>query len=335
MANTNPARHWCFTLNNPTQYPDDILDELGEVEYAIFQLEQGANATPHYQGYVILPERQRLTQMRRLFDGKAHWEIAKGTPAQNREYCSKKEGRIGEISEIGQIPGNAGQGARTDMEELHLALKNGLSQADYANRFFKWFMRYPNLKQNYDVSQFKARTSADPIHCSLFIGPPGTGKSRLAHGHGLLMGGGLIFRKPPGKWWDGYNGAPAVVLDDFRGSSLSFTDFKLLIDRYPLRVELKGTSCDMAATKFLITSNQEPTEWWGPDVIGRDAAAITRRITDVYYMPTLGEYIYYPNYAAYEADILLPKPETAPYPVTSAVLYDTHGALQTPLPVPQ
>ena len=154
-AQAPPARHWCFTLNNPDLYPDELLEQIEKAQYVVFQLEEGENGTPHYQGYCIFAQKQRLTALRGLFGGRAHWEQARGTPEQNRAYCTK-EGRIGEITEWGEIPGNAGQGARTDLDELHSALKAGLTQADYANGYFSLFVRYPNLVQNYRISQFGA-----------------------------------------------------------------------------------------------------------------------------------------------------------------------------------
>jgi len=66
MANGRPInpRRWTFVLNNPgggertgpdarDESPEGLPATLGEgkgFRFLIFQLEQGANGTPHYQG---------------------------------------------------------------------------------------------------------------------------------------------------------------------------------------------------------------------------------------------------------------------------------------------
>lgn len=328
----NPARHWCFTLNNPTLYPDELCSSFHDanVDYAVFQLEEGESGTPHYQGYLILSGKQRLGTLRLLIPG-AHFEVAKGTPKQNRDYCTK-EPRIGNFCEYGIFPETGvGQGARSDMDSLHAALQAGLDTSAYSNGYFSFFLRYPNLVENYSLAQLRGRTGLEATRCTLYYGPPGTGKSRLASSHGLFFQRGL-FRKPPGRWWDGYRGEGTVLLDDFRGSSCSFTDFKLCVDRYPLRVEVKGSSCPLGATRFLITSNYLPTDWWAQEVVGSHVEAITRRIDDVYWMPLPGIYRYFPTFQEFSQTVATAMPEHVPGPVLSEVSYDHDGTLLSPLP---
>ena len=104
-AQSPEAKHWCFTYNNPTMYPDEMIEELEDlgVTYAVFQLEEGKNGTPHYQGYVAF---KKATHRHRTPTscGAGHWEISPGSPTQNRDYCTKDDGRIGDFSEIGTLP---------------------------------------------------------------------------------------------------------------------------------------------------------------------------------------------------------------------------------------
>ena len=135
-------------------------------------------------------KKKRLTAIEHLLRGAGTGEISLGSPTQNRDYCTKDDGRIGDFSEIGTLP--AGQGSRTDLVGLHSALKDGLTQADYANEYFSKFIQYPNLVQNYVVSTIEARDPSKPFSSWLLIGPAGTGKSRLARELGRRIGNGLL-----------------------------------------------------------------------------------------------------------------------------------------------
>ena len=157
-------------------YADELaatLDDMG-VEYAVFQLEEGELGTLTTRGYFILRRRHdspnlRIIYLLRIF----RWPTA--PPAQNREYCTKAEGKLGEFSEIGVFPGT-GQGRRTDLEKVHEALRTGLTQQQFADEYFELFVKYPNLVANYNAAQIGERNGLEEASCTLIIGPPGTGK---------------------------------------------------------------------------------------------------------------------------------------------------------------
>ena len=110
-----PARKWCFTLNN---YTDDHVMLLSTLfpdtcKYLIFGREVGANGTPHLQGFAWFTS-QRSLAAARLAIGPAHMTKAKGTPAQNRVYCSKD----GDFEEFGELAQVTSQGKRSDFVDL-------------------------------------------------------------------------------------------------------------------------------------------------------------------------------------------------------------------------
>ena len=60
MQGTN----WIFTINNPADV--DLPRAWPGVRYCCWQLEEGAEGTPHLQGYVVLEKKKRLGGMKRL-----------------------------------------------------------------------------------------------------------------------------------------------------------------------------------------------------------------------------------------------------------------------------
>lgn len=297
------AKNWCFTLNNPQNDITDQLQATPDLIYAVWQLEEGAMGTPHYQGYLMFSAKKRFATVQAWLPG-AHLESARGTPKENRRYCTKQETRIGEPYELGTFP-ETGQGRRVDLEELHSALKDGLGQADYIERFFPLWVRYPNLITTFQCHSIRPRDPDQEVKVYLFIGPPRQGKSRYAN-HLARQRPGGCFRLWNGQWFDGYGGQRTVLIDDFTGSTCSFRSFKLMCDRFPFRVEIKGTSCEMAADTFYITTNEDPRDWWSKEVIKGNEKAITDRISEVFFFPRINQFVHFDSFDAYERSVLTP-----------------------------
>jgi hypothetical protein len=107
-----------------------------------------------------------------------------------------------------------------------------------------------------------------------YWGATGSGKSRLAS----ELAGVDAYWKPQGKWWDGYTGQSNVILDDFRADWFSYGYMLRLLDRYPLKVEVKGSYVEFVATHIYITSHMNPTECFAT---WEDVAQLLRRLHTV------------------------------------------------------
>ena len=87
------CKRWCFTINNPTD--DDMFWEDAEHQeqfsFLAVQYEVGEQGTPHYQGFVILKRKNRLTWLKKNFNGRAHWEKTRGSDLEAAQYCMKDE----------------------------------------------------------------------------------------------------------------------------------------------------------------------------------------------------------------------------------------------------
>lgn len=104
------SRAFAFTLFRAEASLEDCRDELmRECKYVVFQKERcPTTGREHYQGYLFLEGHNGLsrnTLLRRLpCLTSAHLESAKGSPRDNREYCTKEESRIEGPWEFGDLP---------------------------------------------------------------------------------------------------------------------------------------------------------------------------------------------------------------------------------------
>lgn len=108
----------------------------------------------------------------------------------------------------------------------------------------------------------------------VFWGKTGTGKSKRAWDE---AGVNAYPKDPMSKFWDGYSGQEHVVIDEFRGG-ISISHILRWLDRYPVLVEVKGSSVVLKAKTIWITSNLQPCKWY-PDLDGETLLALLRRLT--------------------------------------------------------
>jgi len=115
-------RSWCFTINNYLHEDLQAIDTMCEerdVKYCVYGEEQGAEGTPHIQGYVQFAAARTMSAVSADLP-RAHLEIAKGSAQSNRDYCSKED----------QAPFEYGLMPLTPKERG--AVRRGLTSEDYA-----------------------------------------------------------------------------------------------------------------------------------------------------------------------------------------------------------
>lgn len=87
-------------------------------------------------------------------------------------------------------------------------------------------------------------------------------------------------KDPRTKFWDGYQGQSAVVMDEFRGD-IDIAHMLRWLDKYPVIVEQKFGATALRATKLFITSNLDPRLWY-PGLDDGTRAALMRRLNVVH-----------------------------------------------------
>lgn len=110
----------------------------------------------------------------------------------------------------------------------------------------------------------------------VFWGRTGSGKSRRAWDEATIE---AYPKDPRTKFWDGYKDHKYVVIDEFRGG-IDVSHLLRWFDRYPVIVEVKGSSVVLRAEKIWITSNLSPDQWY-PDLDDETKAALRRRFQQV------------------------------------------------------
>jgi hypothetical protein len=249
----NGAKNWCFTLNNYTEADVHqlqlLVDRCAECVYCCFGKESASTGTPHLQGYCQFNTRRTLRQVKAVLGDRVHLEVAKGSPSQNQKYCAKE----GDFCEFGEPRG--GQGRRTDIATAFAAVKAGCSKRELLDKHFAAYSRAHRALSEALFIYSKPRDWMPETR--VYYGETGVGKSRKAFEEAQEP-----YVHSGGAWFDGYEGQPHVIFDDFGGSEFKLTYLLKLLDRYPMRVPVKGGFVNWIPKKIWITANYSPAEWY-------------------------------------------------------------------------
>lgn len=181
----------------------------------------------------------------------------------------KEDTRAGEPFEFGELKirrNNLG-----DWDQIRQAAIQGDLSSIPSDIFIRY---YSNLNR---IAADHAQPIAMVRTCTVFWGPTGSGKSRKAW---ELSGPDAYSKDPRTKFWCGYKDQNIVIIDEFRGG-IDISHLLRWLDRYPVRVERKGSSAPLVADTFYITSNLSPNQWY-PDLDTETKSALMRRLNVVY-----------------------------------------------------
>ena len=152
------------------------IENLEHFKYAVFQLEQGENETPHIQAGIIFEAGKRFYTMKKYFPT-AHIESAKGTNAEVRAYCTKEDGRLAEPVEIGKF---SEMRSRNDIEDFLELVKMGVSNATIKKLFPVLYTQFgPEKIERFRQDELKeeyGKTTRD-ITVTFIYGPARLGKT--------------------------------------------------------------------------------------------------------------------------------------------------------------
>lgn len=235
-----------------------------ELNYIIAGLEKCPNTGKiHLQMYLETSTRRRFSyltsKMETYFTIPCHVEKAKGTAAQNKEYCSKE--RL--LLEKGRP---MRQGCRSDLLELKNDIDRGDDDEKLWENHFSLMVQYGRRLADYKDLHVPRRREFGQLF--IFWGTTGTGKTRKAF---ELAGESEPYvHMGTTTFFEGYTNQEVAIFDEFDGTSLSFAYFKQLTDRYPMRVNVKGGSREWNPKIIVFTSNIDPRKWWAHELYKPD-----------------------------------------------------------------
>lgn len=298
MSNGGQFTKWTWTLNNYTpEEEQNILEsfENGTVSYVIYGKETcPSTGTPHLQGYLEVPKKLRLGGIKRISGfTRCHLAGSRGSPSENKDYCSKGEQSKQEWEEFGTSGPNyglnavvvehgrpsRGQGRRNDLESVRDSIDAGASVDELWSEHFGQMVRYEKAFKRYKHLKSKRDPNVTP-EVYVIWGPTGNGKSRFPR----VMDPEL-FSVPDVtlQWWDGYEDQKTILLDDFDGKDCPIARFLRYIDRYDVQVPVKGSFTPLLATRIWISSNTHPDDWFPNEALVKKDA-VRRRITKILHL---------------------------------------------------
>lgn len=274
------SQKWVFTCFETQKAWDwmGMVDDMGEISFIVWGVETcPETGKVHLQGYVeVKKKKTRSGMLKKVMKCNMFMEPAKGGLDENLKYCKKG----GNVYQWGVPMLEEAQGARNDLLDVREAvLRVGMVGVIEANHndgspiFGYQATRHAEL-----ILKYKDEPRKEKPKVICLWGESGSGKSRTARE--ITKDLRTYVKNTDTKWWDGYDGHEAVIIDDFRGSWWNMCYMLGLLDRYSFQVENKGGIRQMKALVIVITSINHPKNWWnmGPE---EPVTQLLRRIDEI------------------------------------------------------
>lgn len=254
MSPSNKRLAWFLTYQQCGNLTHgDILDHLQSIdtirEYVI-AMEKHADGNNHIHAYVKFMNGVKLNDGPNTFgleDGDRH-QTCDCSPVRSPvlviKYCTKKSDYISNFDVEAYIKK---QGKKKPLSVATIkskTAKQALEDGDISIMHIK----------NYQTAKALLTTpyAASDVRGIWIDGPPGTGKSHHARQFAEQFEG--LYIKQQNKWWDGYAGEHAVLLDDLDTPVLGH-HLKIWADKYAANGEIKGAQCALEHRVLIVTSN--------------------------------------------------------------------------------
>lgn len=274
---TNQRKRWTFVVNNP-HTKDDAIPRFNEetMYYMRYQLEEGDEGTPHFQGWVWYKTKKRRKQVAKDFPY-ASLQSCRRSPEENDVYTSKPEGRLDGPWTFGKH--GPSQGERTDLSKLYEQVwdtKKRMADIMYDCR--KEAIRYHSgakILRGYAFERARGNEWRQ-IKIVVIWGASRVGKTRWVHAnypdvYDMIAQGS--------KWLDMYDGEEAIHFSDFSGGC-PYQMLLTLLDGWKEKRETKGGTTVLLHTTVIFSSNLKPENWYSDQVQKQHDYSLLRRMQE-------------------------------------------------------
>jgi len=326
-----PAKDWCFTIfPMESQDFEEIIPILNAMpyKYITYQIEVGAEDSPHIQGFVQFDEKLRLTAIRKFFPNApnryiGHWEKRRGTPYEAAHYAQKpvpdcdceKHCRGLNRFDINYEDGWLTAEQQYKVHEITRSIKtSGLCRT--IERFPEAYLTLSTGMEK--LSGFYTKPRDFETRVTVVYGEPRAGKSRFAMLGPAPYKLAAFSSAGSADFFGDYRPDvhQTLVVDDFY-SSWKYTTFLQVCDRYPTEVHTKGGFRQFLCRDVVFTSNLPPNEWY-PNILAdpNRAESFHGRIHNIIFVCKLGYKVMkgdlpwpFPHLPELTVDILLMNPQ--------------------------
>lgn len=280
MDSNIQSRKWLLTINNPQNsnlgHSEIIrIASLSNPDYMCLVDERATTGTLHTHLFIYSHSPIRFSTLKNRFPT-AHIDKANGSVMENRDYL-RKEGKwegsdkektnlLDTFEEFGEIPKPCNE-SNPDMAELLEEIENGYSTYEIIMKHPKFGFKGKDIDYiRQTILDNKYKEIKRNVVTTYICGKSGTGKTRSIYAKHKASDICRItsYRKGNPALFDGYNGQPVLVFEEFAGQ-VPIEEMLNYLDIYPLLLPARYNDKVACYKTVYITSNI-PLDMQYPDV---------------------------------------------------------------------
>lgn len=290
MASGN-CRIWCYTIHAdeeegqhvawPVAHQDNapLYDWVNKkcFRYTKYQVERAPTTGKiHLQGFLCLTRAMRLGELKRHYSDTAHWEVSRGTIAQNEAYCSKEETRVCGPFELGEKPQGGAETTKARWTDVKTMVESGYTRNQI-------LMAMPILAPQFRGIDALIEASRPPpgisreIKVFYIYGPTGVGKTHHAltrFPNAYLVRGAYN----AGKSFDQYLDENELILDEWNPFQWPIELMNSITDKWKCPLQCRYQNKYARWTIVVITTNVRPEECYSA-CLPLQRASFQRRVS--------------------------------------------------------